>query len=162
METGRIKKVMIALDNSPTAQKVAEIGFSLAKSMSAEVILLHTITDPTIYPSTGYYPLAYSDSKKEMNSTLSGDIGVMRKKAIDFLDSSKAHLGDESIHTLLKVGDSAEIILNTAKALKVDVIVMGSHSQKWLENILVGSVTEKVLRQTSIPLFIVPTKKNII
>jgi nucleotide-binding universal stress UspA family protein len=38
--------------------------------------------------------------------------------------------------------------------------VMGSHSQKWLESILLGSVTEEVLRKTNIPLFIVPTKKQ--
>jgi len=35
---------------------------------------------------------------------------------------------------------------------------MGSHSRKWLENILIGSVDEKVLHHTTIPLFIVPTK----
>jgi nucleotide-binding universal stress UspA family protein len=37
---------------------------------------------------------------------------------------------------------------------------MGSHSRKWLENIVMGSVTEKVLHHTSIPLFIIPTKHN--
>jgi len=36
---------------------------------------------------------------------------------------------------------------------------MGSHSQKWLENIIMGSVTKEVLRKTTIPLFIIPTKK---
>ncbi|TFH50172.1 MAG: universal stress protein, partial [Bacteroidia bacterium] len=36
----------------------------------------------------------------------------------------------------------------------------GSHSRKWLENIVMGSVSEKVLRSTSIPLFIIPTKKR--
>jgi nucleotide-binding universal stress UspA family protein len=37
---------------------------------------------------------------------------------------------------------------------------MGSHSQKWLENIIMGSVTQEVLRKTNIPLFIIPTKKH--
>jgi nucleotide-binding universal stress UspA family protein len=44
--------------------------------------------------------------------------------------------------------------------MKADVIVIGSHSRKWLENIVMGSVTEKVLHHTSIPLLIVPTRKN--
>jgi nucleotide-binding universal stress UspA family protein len=35
---------------------------------------------------------------------------------------------------------------------------MGSHSRRWLEKILMGSVTETVLHKTTIPLFIVPTK----
>ena len=44
--------------------------------------------------------------------------------------------------------------------VKADIIVIGSHSRKWLENIVMGSVTEKVLNHTSVPLFIVPTKKQ--
>jgi len=50
--------------------------------------------------------------------------------------------------------------LETAKGLDIDVIVMGSHSRKWLENIIMGSETEAVLRKTTVPLFIVPTKKQ--
>jgi nucleotide-binding universal stress UspA family protein len=57
-------------------------------------------------------------------------------------------------------GDFADSILNVAKEIHADVIVMGSHSRKWLENIIMGSVTEKVLHNTSIPLFIIPTKKQ--
>ena len=38
-----MKKVLIALDYDPTAQKVAEAGYSLAKSLNAEVILLDLI-----------------------------------------------------------------------------------------------------------------------
>jgi nucleotide-binding universal stress UspA family protein len=39
-------------------------------------------------------------------------------------------------------------------------IVMGSHSRKWLEEIVLGSVTEKVLHHTSIPMFIIPTSQK--
>ena len=52
-----MKKVLIALDYDPTAQKVAEAGFSLAKTMGAEVILLHVISDPVYYSSTEYSPI---------------------------------------------------------------------------------------------------------
>jgi nucleotide-binding universal stress UspA family protein len=44
--------------------------------------------------------------------------------------------------------------------MNASIIVMGSHSHKWIENVLLGSVTEKVLRHTTIPLFIIPTKKS--
>jgi nucleotide-binding universal stress UspA family protein len=42
-----------------------------------------------------------------------------------------------------------------------ELIVMGSHSRKWLDAILMGSVTEKVLHHTVLPLYIVPTKKAV-
>ena len=57
MKTNRIKKVLVALDYDPTAQKVAEEGFFLADSMDAEFILLHVISDPVYYASTEYSPV---------------------------------------------------------------------------------------------------------
>ena len=155
-----MKKVLIALDYNPTAQKVAEEGFSLAKSMNAEVILLHIITDPVIYTTSGYYPIMGFEGNVEMYPTIVENRDELKKASLKFLDKSKQHLGDETIQTLVKEGDFAETILETAKEYHADIIVMGSHSQKWLENILIGSVTEKVLRITSIPLFIIPTKKD--
>ncbi|MCX6286689.1 MAG: universal stress protein [Bacteroidetes bacterium] len=54
----------------------------------------------------------------------------------------------------------AEIGFSMAKAMHADIIVMGSHSRKWLEKILMGSVTEKVFSNTTLPIFIIPTKKH--
>ena len=56
MKTKEIKKVLIALDYDPTAEKVAETRFSLAKSMGAEAVLMDVIS-PVYYSSTGYSPI---------------------------------------------------------------------------------------------------------
>ena len=66
MKTDKMKKVLIALDYNPTAQKVAESGYSIAKAMNAEVILLHVISDQVYYSSMEYSPImgftGYMDS----------------------------------------------------------------------------------------------------
>ena len=160
MKTNKMKKVLIALDYDPTAQKVAETGFSLAKTMGAEVILLHVISDPVYYSSTEYSPIMGFTGYMDMAPLQLDSVDGLNKASQHFLDKSKQHLGDKAIQTLVKEGDFAESILKVAKDLHVDVIVMGSHSRKWLEKIVMGSVTEKVLNHTSIPLFIVPTKKH--
>ena len=51
-----MKKILIALDYDPTSQKVAETGFSLAKTMGAEVILMHVMSVPVDYSSMEYSP----------------------------------------------------------------------------------------------------------
>jgi nucleotide-binding universal stress UspA family protein len=84
----------------------------------------------------------------------------LKNASLQYLDKSREHLGDKSIQTIVKEGDFADAILETAKELRADIIVVGSHSRKWLENVLMGSVTEKVLHHTLIPLLIVPTKKS--
>jgi nucleotide-binding universal stress UspA family protein len=155
-----MKKVLIALDYNPTAQKVAEVGFSMAKSMKAEVILLHVISDPMYYSSTEYSPIMGFNGYMDMGTLQLDSIDGLKKASQHFLDKSKQHLGDKSILTLVKEGDFADSILEAAKEVHADIIVVGSHSRKWLENIVMGSVTEKVLHHTSIPLFIVPTRQK--
>ena len=84
----------------------------------------------------------------------------LKISTLEFLNKTKKFLGDDSITTIIKEGEISETILQTAKELKVDVIVMGTHSRKWLENIIMGSEAANVLKDTTIPLFIVPTKKQ--
>ena len=153
-----LKKVLIALDYDPTAQKVAETGFSLAKTMGAEVILLHVISDPSHYTLTEHVIImGFAGLTTPLNIQNSEEL---KKVSQQFLDKSKHHLGDEAIQTLVKEGDFAEAILKAAENVHADIIVMGSHSRKWMEKIVMGSVTEKVLRHTPIPLFIIPTKQH--
>ena len=160
MKTKEMKRIMIALDYDPTAKRVAEMGNLLAKTMDAEVVLLHVILDPVYYSNMDYSPIMGFAGHTEMIPMQLDSIEGLKEASQHFLDKFKKHLGDESIQTELREGDFAEAILKAAKDLHVDVIVMGSHSKKWLENIVMGSVVEKVLRETSIPLFIIPTKKN--
>jgi len=153
-----MEKVLIALDFNPTSQKVAEIGFSLAKSLHAEVFLLHVIVDPLYYTSTENFPIVgYTGSLITPMQLLNTEETKNESKL--FLEKIKLHLGDNNIHTLIKEGDFADLILKSADEIQADMIVMGSHSRRWLEEILMGSVTEKVLHHAHIPLFIIPTHK---
>jgi nucleotide-binding universal stress UspA family protein len=61
---------------------------------------------------------------------------------------------------MIKDGDSGDSILDAAKETNADIIVMGSHSRHGLDKILMGSVAEKVLRNSLIPLFIIPVVEN--
>lgn len=160
MKSDKMKKVLIALDYDPTAQKVAEVGFEMAKKMNAEITLLHVMSDPLYYSSAGYSPIMGFIGYMDMGPMELDSVDILKKVSQEFLDKSKLHLGDKTIITLVKGGDYSETILDTAKELHADIIVMGSHSRKWLENIVMGSVTEKVLHHTPIPLFIIPTKKH--
>ena len=156
-----MNKVLIALDYNPTAQKVAEVGFSMAKSMNAEVILLHVITDPVFYSTAGYSPITGFTGYEYNGAVQLDSVEGLKNATLQYLDKSKQHLGDKTIRTMVKEGDFADSILETAKEVNADIIVIGSHSRRWLEEVLLGSVTEKVLHHTSIPLFIIPTKKTI-
>ena len=155
-----MKKILIALDYNPSAQKIAETGYALAKSMNAQVILLHIISDAAYYSLPNYSPIMGFNSFNNLDIIQTDIIEVLKKAAQEYLDKSKQHLGDESIQTIVKDGDFGQSILDTATEMNVDVIVMGTHSRNGLDKILMGSVAEKVLHKSSIPLFIIPTKDD--
>lgn len=160
MKTFPTRKVLIALDYDQTAQKVAEEGFLLSQNLRAEVFLLHVVSDPVYYTSTEYSPiLGFTDYTGIGTFQLDTSEGL-RKAAQHFLEKTKRHLDDTTIQSIVKDGDIAESILEAAKETHADIIILGSHSRKWLENILIGSVAAEVLRQSSLPLFIIPTKKR--
>lgn len=153
-----MKKILIALDYNPSAQKIAETGYALAKSMNARVILLHVVSDAAYYSSLNYSPIMGFDSFSNLDILQTDIVEELKKGAQEYLDKSKQHLGDETIQTVIKDGDFGKSILDAATEMNVDIIVMGTHSQHGLDKILMGSVAEKVLHHSSIPLFIIPTK----
>ncbi len=154
------KKVLIAIDYNTNATKIVDIAYSFAKAMKAEITLIHVVENEVYYtsfitsPITGIVDFDSATFYQYMNSE------SLISAANYYLDKIKKHLKDSKVHTIVERGNFADVILSTAKDLKVDLIIMGSHSQKWLEQVLIGSTTEKVLNHTQIPLLIIPTKRK--
>ncbi len=159
MKSGKKTTILIAMDYNATAQKVADSGYALAKTMKAEVILLHVMSDPRFYASVENSPITGMTDSLGVDPLQFDADHKLKEVSQYFLDTIKLHLGDKTIQTVLDEGDFADTILRKAKSLDADILVLGSHSHGWLENIVLGSVTEKVMHLTSIPLFIVPIKE---
>jgi nucleotide-binding universal stress UspA family protein len=154
-----MKRILIALDYNPSAQKIAETGYALATSISADVVLLHVMEDTGYYSAYEYSPIMGFNNFNDANVLLPDTLQDLRKGIIEFLTKSKEHLGGGSnIETLVKDGEVASTIVETATTIQADIIVIGSHSRRGLEKILMGSVAEKVLHHSKIPLFVIPTK----
>lgn len=155
-----MKKILIALDYNPTAERIAKTGYEMAKSMNAEVTLLHVIADYTYYSSLDYSPIMGFDQFSNLGAVQMDSVTELENAAREYLEKTKTFLGDPSIKILVKDGDSGDAIIEAAKNLGVDIIVLGSHSRRGLDKILMGSVAEKVLRRSKIPLFIIPVSEK--
>jgi len=150
MQTIKINKVLIALDYDPTAKKVAEAGYAMAKAMGAEVILLHVVENL----------IAYSLSYLNMGPLQLDTVVELKDASQQFLDKTKLLLDDVTVQTVVREGDFANSIIEAVIEFDIDILVMGSLSKRWLEDIIRGSVTEQVMKKTPIPVFIVPTRKR--
>ncbi len=145
-----MKKILIALDFHPSAPKIIEAGLLLAQSMGANVILLH------VKIGIVNYSLIY----KKLGSMKLDSVADLELAAHKFLEKAEHNTDHTIIQTIVKEGDFAEFVINTAKEMSVDMIVMGSNSTQWLEEMIMGRITNENLQQTSIPILVVPTRKN--
>lgn len=154
-----MKKILVAIDYDPTAKVIASSGFELAKSMNAELILLHVVADYTYYSSLDYSPVLGFDSFSNLGAIQSSTVVDLQNAATDYLSKIKDQLDDKSIQTMVKEGDTGDAILGAADETGADIVVMGTHGRRGLDKILMGSVAEKVLRHSKVPLFIIPSKE---
>ena len=156
-----MKTVLIALDYDPTAEKVAEAGAALAKALTAKVILLHVVAEPAYYSSMDYSPImGFSGFMDTINIGVSESVTEnINKLAQDFLDKTKEHLGNNNIETIVAEGNFAETIVQSAEKVQADIIVMGSHTRRGLDKLLMENVAEKVLHLSKIPVLVIPIKE---
>src|SRR5689334_25426944 len=111
------KKVLIALDFDPTAQKVAEMGYHLAKAIDAQSVLLHVTSGATNYSYLNYSPIMGFEGYNSLDTTQSDAAEEIKNLSQEYLDKSKIHLGDEAIQTVVKRGDSGKTIIGTANMI---------------------------------------------
>ncbi len=145
-----MKKILIVLDLHPSEKKIIETGYSLAKDMKATVVLLLVKIEL----------INYSLTYKKMDAIKPNNLDKFEHAVLDLSKKLKHDPADDTIHTIVKQGYFAKSILDTAKEMGIDLIVMGSHNSEWLEEIVIGRVTNDDLQQTEIPILIIPTRTH--
>jgi len=155
-----MKKILIALDYEPSAEKIAETGNAIATALNAEIILLHVLAEPAYYSSMEYSPImGYSGFMDSFNVGLTEEVkNNISTLSQEFLDKSKAHLGNENIKTMITEGSFADSIVKCAENEQADMIVMGSHGRRGLNKLLMENVAEKVLQLSKVPVLVIPIK----
>jgi nucleotide-binding universal stress UspA family protein len=141
------KHILIPVDGSPTAQKAVETAAGLAKAFGSSVTAIYVI-DP--YPFTGLgSDFAYGQAEYLSAAALEAKEATQR--AQEMLNQAGV-----SVKTQVVEAHAAwRGILDTAEKVGADLIVMGSHGRRGLEKMVLGSVTQRVLSHTHLPVFVV-------
>lgn len=142
------KNILIPTDGSETSQTALQQGLELAKQLGASVTVLFAIENPFLSTWGGFAP------------TDAGTVGGI-------MDDLRA-LGHRTLDAALEVAQTAgvtaqklltedlrvtEAILEAGKTH--DLIVMGTHGRGGLERVLLGSVTEFIIRHAGTPTLVV-------
>lgn len=141
------KNILVPTDLSDGAAQALDYACELARTLGAKVHLLNVIGIPVLgVPELGM----------ALTATMIDSMIADNQKALDKLAKEKGCDGE----VVLKTGDARDLILQTAKELGIDLIVMGTHGRRGVTRALLGSVTESVVRSATCPVLTVRRSRD--
>jgi len=142
------RKILVPLDGSKVAEGVLPHAKELAYSEGAELILLTVGANPAL-------DFAFSDPGLAQRSVQEQE--ERSKKYIAEIEIPLKEAGFKT-SSLLRVGSVAEVILGVAEELQVDVIAMSTHGRTGPARWLLGSVAERVIHNSKVPVLLIRAK----
>ena len=140
------KNILLPTDGSPLAQKAVVLGTELAKAVGAKVTGFFAAPPATPIVYRHHFPVGFVQPGEHEK--------LIAKMAADYLGfieqtAQQAGVPFEGMH---KTDDfPADAILDTATKKGCDLIVMATHGAGGMRGVLIGSVAQKVLNQSKIP-----------
>jgi nucleotide-binding universal stress UspA family protein len=135
------RRMLIGYDGSPQSEKAVELAFSLAECIDSTVLILAVARPPE--PATSVELEAVLDDAREHYEE--GFKKIMEK--------ARAH--DLDVKTDMAVGHPGEQIIHRAEKDGIDLIILGRRGRSMISRMMLGSVSERVLRYAHCPVMVV-------
>jgi nucleotide-binding universal stress UspA family protein len=151
--TKKIKRILFALELSSLSESIAPWVRLLGQEFNTEVHVLHVV------PELDYYAVAYASSPRHLDDE-NKILQNAEKKVEAFCSKNLDEL--PNLKTSVMIGNPAEEIVKYIKNEDISVAVIGTHGKSGLDRALFGSVADRVLRFSPVPVFTVnphPPKK---
>lgn len=151
------KKILLPTDGSKNSERAIKHALTIAKHEGSEIVILNVVD--SIY-------LTGLPEEELMTQTEL----LLEEESVKILDNIKKTIEenseieyDESIKLTPKTiseGNAADIILKISEEDNIDLIVIASSGKHMLDRFLLGSVTEKVVRHSNVPVMVIPNNEN--
>jgi nucleotide-binding universal stress UspA family protein len=154
------KKILVPHAGTPAGDKALEHAIHIAKSSSAQIILLHVIEELPHVPVFLLHASQASKVKKEVAQITKEMKSVMEKSMEKRKEMCKKHKIESNVK--VTTGLPAEEILKVVKTQKIDLIVMAKRRKlKGIKKLLtLGSVSRKVIENTTCPSLLIDIEKR--
>ena len=133
--------LLVAVDGSESAKKAFEKSIYLAQKCSSKIDLVHVVQCELGGDSANTFEI----------------IDELKNQATKMLEEYKnqAAKNNISIQIMVTQGDPAKVIIELAKAKSYDLIIMGTRGRTAFQELLIGSVSQKVMHHASCPVMVV-------
>ena len=134
-------RILVAIDGSESAKKAFEKSIYLAQKCNSKLDLVHVVPCELGGDSATTFEL----------------IDELKTKAEKMLEECKiqATKSGVPIEIMVTQGDPSQVIIEIAKTKRYDLIIMGTRGKSAFQELLIGSVSQKVMHHASCPVMVV-------
>jgi nucleotide-binding universal stress UspA family protein len=155
----KIQRVLVAIDDEPESRKVASAALQLVEQLHTEVALVSVVEQSVIMMNNDIMGMGGIGINENANAELQIEKSWKKNfedKHKDLIDNMYVN---HAVDSFIVEGVPEEEVLAIATKWKADLIVVGTHGRTGIDHFLIGSISEKIIRHSSIPVLVVPTKQ---
>lgn len=140
-----MEKILVAVDGSENGRKALKKAKEIGRAMNSEITILHVVNDQRNNPY-----IVETEYRNQIMKAYAEQGEKILKSELEMFEDYKG-----KVTTLLKFGESAKEIINTAEEGKYDLVVMGSRGLSTLSRMMLGSISSKVVHNIRVSVLIV-------
>ena len=150
--------ILVPLDGSELSERALPMTQDLARSSDATVHLIHMVSRAhELAAGRGVEPVQAAEIERDMARQLT-ESQLNRGRV--YLEQKGSQLSGAGIKVeteyTVKAGDPAQNIIDYVKEHDISLVVMSTHGHGGIRRLLVGSVTDRVIRSCEVPVLVVP------
>jgi nucleotide-binding universal stress UspA family protein len=152
------KRILVCLDGSQLAEQIMPYAAAEATHFEGRLVLLQVVQEPVVFgpalPGEAPMPIETSATVEQTKRALTG--------AKDYLEKLAERLRKKGmqVETVAIPGRADEAILDYAAANRVDLIALATHGRGGLRRAVFGSVADRVLRASGLPILVIRPKEE--
>ncbi len=150
--------ILVPLDGSEFSERALPMAQDLAQSSDATVHLIHMVSrEHELRAGRGIELVQAAELEMDMARRLT-ESQIHRGRL--YLEQKGSQLSDAGIKIetkfTVKAGEPAQNIIDYVKEHSISLVVMTTHGHGGIRRLLVGSVTDRVIRSCEVPVLVVP------
>ena len=143
-----VKRILVPIDFSADSLHALAYARDFAKPFGAELVILYVV-EPIYYATPADMYAVSPNMAVLLDEQRRAGSQQLARLSADLTKKGQRH------RTIMKTGSAAQIIVDTAKSSRADMLIMGTHGRTGLAHLFMGSVAEKVVRTAGCPVLTV-------
>lgn len=146
-------KILLPTDGSKNSEKAIQHAINIAKNDNSEIVILNVVDSAylTGLPEEDIITKSEMILQEESRKVLDHVEEIIKNMDVEGIDDIK-------LTPMTVEGNAADIILKVSEKENIDLIVIASSGKHMLDRFLLGSVTEKTVRHSKVPILVIPNK----